>query len=883
MDIGPIETEFQNTLKEMDDKKDPDLDEFRDQYSKLFQALRNSHSSSERLNTRIAELTKLIAASQEKILRAKKEEEDAHLYRKRLENEIASIWSQVEESHKREAENAAKVEELRGQSKVLKEQLSSGSGWTEDQKQIMNQKEKRRNELSRHVEQGRAALDALKADTAALHEEMMEAEKRKTSLETEIDKMNQDVQEKKQQSDKEQRRKERLDKDLKQLKVQVEKAHSEMEDRQQRMQMGEKHMADMDRSQQEHKAKLAGLLRKYDELFRKTHKLTEECDEQVRTNQLLTQENVQREQEIAVKQGEVEGVKMDCQKMERLRDITLKKIAACEKEKSALEQERDDLKAQIHQKANVEMESLRKEGENFSKEIDNLLREREILNKKLVKGDDKTRKMDDLNKINLNTKKNLENEINGFRTHVKKQRDMIQQLVQDRERYEAEAEAANQKFFTALEEVKLQELQIGELQKRIVEGETRLKQQQNLYEAVRSDRNLYSKNLIESQEEIGEMKRKFKIMNHQIEQLKEEITAKDHSLVKEHFDHHKVDKEKEQLKNELTRIRKQIQQSEQIISNQESEIQKLSQIIQEADEERQRQEKEYDAVINERDILGSQLIRRSEELSTLYEKIKIQKSTLSKGEVQYQERIGEIDLLKNRIKELQLERSASSAQVANIGDLRNEVYRLQRELLQERTKIKALTEELERHLNVHRWRTLQGSDPQRFEMIRKIHSLNKRLIAKTQEVVEKDLLIQEKEKLYVELKNILARQPGPEVAEQLTVYQQNLKEKLKQMKAMKAELEMYRAQVDEYKYDIQRLANDEKKLKQAWFRRMREQRNATANGDFMDVDHEFPMEEGADVGKENEMENPQSAGEVPTESNFDASTSQDNAEVAGER
>eukprot|EP00960_Hanusia_phi_P029248 747857-Hanusia_phi.AAC.1 len=51
-----------------------------------------------------------------------------------------------------------------------------------------------------------------------------------------------------------------------------------------------------------------------------------------------------------------------------------------------------------------------------------------------------------------------------------------------------------------------------------------------------------------------------------------------------------------------------------------------------------------------------------------------------------------------------------------------------------------------------------------------------------EEVVEKDLLIQEKEKLYVELKNILARQPGPEVAEQLSIYQQNLREKTRQMK-----------------------------------------------------------------------------------------------------
>jgi hypothetical protein len=44
------------------------------------------------------------------------------------------------------------------------------------------------------------------------------------------------------------------------------------------------------------------------------------------------------------------------------------------------------------------------------------------------------------------------------------------------------------------------------------------------------------------------------------------------------------------------------------------------------------------------------------------------------------------------------------------------------------------------------------------------------LIKKTEEVVEKDVTIQEKEKLYVELKNLLARQPGPEVAEQLSIY-----------------------------------------------------------------------------------------------------------------
>ena len=131
--------------------------------------------------------------------------------------------------------------------------------------------------------------------------------------------------------------------------------------------------------------------------------------------------------------------------------------------------------------------------------------------------------------------------------------------------------------------------------------------------------------------------------------------------------------------------------------------------------------------------------------------------------------------------------------------------------------MKALSEELENPLNVHRWRKLEGSDPSTFEMIQKIQTLQKRLISKTEEVVEKDLLIQEKEKLYMELKAILARQPGPEVAEQVSMYQQNLREKTRQLKAMASELNMYQAQTAEYKYEIERLTRDAQDLKRKYY------------------------------------------------------------------
>ena len=71
-------------------------------------------------------------------------------------------------------------------------------------------------------------------------------------------------------------------------------------------------------------------------------------------------------------------------------------------------------------------------------------------------------------------------------------------------------------------------------------------------------------------------------------------------------------------------------------------------------------------------------------------------------------------------------------------------------------------QELERPINIHRWRQLEGSNPKLYEMITKVQNLQKRLIAAHEEIVRRDALIREKEKLYAELRTILARQPGPE-------------------------------------------------------------------------------------------------------------------------
>lgn len=91
-------------------------------------------------------------------------------------------------------------------------------------------------------------------------------------------------------------------------------------------------------------------------------------------------------------------------------------------------------------------------------------------------------------------------------------------------------------------------------------------------------------------------------MNHQIDQLKEEIASKEAVLVKEHFEHAKLDKEKDALSTQISKLQQQLDESSQLIQNQQAEENKLRHIITEADAERLRQKKEYDSVIHERVI-----------------------------------------------------------------------------------------------------------------------------------------------------------------------------------------------------------------------------------------------------------------------------------------
>jgi len=151
--------------------------------------------------------------------------------------------------------------------------------------------------------------------------------------------------------------------------------------------------------------------------------------------------------------------------------------------------------------------------------------------------------------------------------------------------------------------------------------------------------------------------------------------------------------------------------------------------------------------------------------------------------------------------------------VSIIPELKREKIRLESELNKLEIKSRALSDDCNVKINIHNYNNLMKTKPDIYEKIRKIQVLSKKLIAKSEEVNLKDKLIQEKEKLYIDLKKIVAREPREEVLDQLEVFEGKIKDYKKQIKLMEDDLELERTKYESYKYEHQGINEELQSLK----------------------------------------------------------------------
>lgn len=316
-----------------------------------------------------------------------------------------------------------------------------------------------------------------------------------------------------------------MNKELQELKTKLENKAKEQQNLHLAITEQEERTAKLEADLREAQSTSERQARDHSAALQQIQTMSEDAKQQVRRIESLGGETLRLEQEVKAREQEIRRAHEQLQSAQRKVDKEHKRVMVLE---DAIGQERTQRDVMLAEMKSVqkELDARKRHEEQLTKMISSLQHEAGILQKQLMRSSTGVKKQEEKTHMAEQSARALENEIYQFKQEASKQRKLIYQLETDRERYGINANEAHAKLLQAQEEIKLKEMQIAELNKKLADAENRLKQQQQLYEAVRSDRNLYSKNLIEAQDEIAEMKRKFKIMNHQIEQLKEEITAK---------------------------------------------------------------------------------------------------------------------------------------------------------------------------------------------------------------------------------------------------------------------------------------------------------------------------------------------------------------------
>ncbi|KAF4653088.1 hypothetical protein FOL47_010712 [Perkinsus chesapeaki] len=548
-------------------------------------------------------------------------------------------------------------------------------------------------------------------------------------------------------------------------------------------------------------------------------KFDRELRREVLKNDRIVKENVGKNIEMRIKTEETQSLGKAIRGMEKLIYMCQEKTDSIKAEVKRLETVREEAKEKLDEQR-ADNHKAKREFDSHRKHLEDLLRERDILNKNTLK--QSTKHWIDLIRRQQMTCANLDRDIDVARREMLRAQKRAVEVEVEIEKQAVQLSEENAKYFAALEEARTREGRIDEVKKMIEKAEGKLAQQQSLYDAVCADRNLYAKSLIDCNAEIEEIKKKFKMSFHRIEQLKGEVRSKEAQLMKVHFEKSKLSRANDRVRESLESANERIQALESIVATQKAEAEKLEAVVNEAEKEVTNQEKELKSVVSERDFLTNQLSGREVEVKSLYEKIRLLESNLRQGDTAFNVLLQERRGVDRKLLDLRKDINDAKLRIAEGRNLAQQEVRLSKDIQAEALKCSRLQQELEKPMNVHRWRKLESSDVQTFERLKRVRDLQQQLIKRQEEVVEKEKEISAKESEFITLKAELQRQPGPEIHDQIVLLQQTVKDKQAQLVKLEMSMQEYREQCHESGADVVRLKKQMKEMNDEFIEKSRE-------------------------------------------------------------
>jgi chromosome segregation ATPase len=426
-------------------------------------------------------------------------------------------------------------------------------------------------------------------------------------------------------------------------------------------------------------------------------------------NLTIDSKKIEVETEMSADQAGKKRLEKALNRMKKEINDSSKKRMKLEHDNTGVEGNIKELETQLSGITKL-VEEKKREHEALEKKQRDLMDEQEIFVGQLVKKklDDKTM---ELRKAKLEKDISMYNQqVLEFQEEENKWIEEIKFLSTIREKMARTASQAMAQQRETREELKVKELLILDLTKKQAETEFKLNAFIALYEEVKNMRNKYVSQIQNSSQDLAEMRERIKILQNEVEILRNESSDKDRMLSECKKEVAKEIQDRDSHRSELNKREFVYKQKMSIIGQKINEGDKLNLIINSLQKEMNNLIFKYEMACESRNYMGIQLIDKNDELCILYEKSNIQENILKNGEQEIRQKEEEIRMLNLELKERQRQLEVVRKQIPLVPQLATAVIELKNKLDSEKEKVENLSSHLENPLNHPKRMELEGED-----------------------------------------------------------------------------------------------------------------------------------------------------------------------------
>lgn len=203
---------------------------------------------------------------------------------------------------------------------------------------------------------------------------------------------------------------------------------------------------------------------------------------------------------------------------------------------------------------------------------------------------------------------------------------------------------------------------------------------------------------------------------------------------------------------------------------------------------------DYLTTLNIRDSTGSQLFSTNDEVVSAMEALGSIEGAVADSAKELSAITKKLASLKLVVSQLLSATANSRARVETAEKYKSQIKDISASIVKERIQVKALSEALEDPSCPGRWREVGGFPVDRAELLSSLLKLQKEVVKQAQRVIAIEFQLSRSQGVFTGLKEVLAKAPGPAAKNRFLDAQRNLRKQTRKLKAVMAEINLYRVQ-----------------------------------------------------------------------------------------